>query len=41
LLGLISRTPDLTLLERLSVSVLWCFFDRHSVHFTAGLAIAP
>ena len=42
LLGLIRRTPDLTLLEiqerlmqncgeRFSVSVLWRFFDRHRV----------
>ena len=42
LLGLIRRTPDLTLLEiqerliqncgeRFSVSVLWRFFDRHGV----------
>lgn len=44
LLGLIRRTPDLTLLEiqerliqncgeRFSVSVLWRFFDRHGVTF--------
>lgn len=44
LLGLIRRTPDITLLEiqerliqncgeRFSVSVLWRFFDRHSVTF--------
>ena len=44
LLGLIRRTPDITLLEvqerliqncgeRFSVSVLWRFFDRHGVTF--------
>ena len=44
LLGLIGRTPDITLLEiqerlmqncgeRFSVSVLWRFFDRHGVTF--------
>lgn len=44
LLGMIGRTPDLTLLEiqerliqncgeRFSVSVLWRFFDRHGVTF--------
>src|SRR6201987_893707 len=44
LLGLIRRTPDITLLEiqerliqncgeRFSVSVLWRFFDRHAVTF--------
>jgi transposase len=42
LLGLIRRTPDITLLEmkerliancgeRFSVSVLWRFFDRHEI----------
>jgi len=44
LLGLIRRTPDITLLEiqerliqncgeRFSVSVLWRFFDRHGITF--------
>lgn len=44
LLGLIRRTPDITLLEiqerliancgeRFSVSVLWRFFDRHAMTF--------
>lgn len=44
LLGLIRRTPDITLLEiqerligncgeRFSVSVLWRFFDRHEIAF--------
>jgi len=44
LLGLIRRTPDITLLEirerliencgeRFSVSVLWRFFDRHKITF--------
>jgi transposase len=44
LLGLIRRTPDITLLEiqdrligncgeRFSVSVLWRFFDRHRITF--------
>ena len=44
LLGLIRRTPDVTLLEiqdrligncgeRFSVSVLWRFFDRHEITF--------
>jgi transposase len=44
LLGLIRRTPDITLLEiqerliancgeRFSVSVLWRFFDRHGMTF--------
>ena len=44
LLGLIGRTPDITLLEiqerlmqncgeRFSVSVLWRFFDHHGVTF--------
>jgi transposase len=44
LLGLIRRTPDVTLLEiqerliancgeRFSVSVLWRFFDRHGITF--------
>lgn len=48
LLGLIRRTPDLTLLEiqerliqncgeRFSVSVLWRFFDRHGVTFKKRL----
>jgi transposase len=49
LLGLIRRTPDITLLEiqerliqncgeRFSVSVLWRFFDRHSVTFKKNRA---
>jgi transposase len=49
LLGLIRRTPDITLLEiqerliqncgeRFSVSVLWCFFDRHGVTFKKPVA---
>ena len=44
LLGVIRRTPDITLLEiqerlikncgeRFSVSVLWRFFDRHGITF--------
>jgi transposase len=44
LMGLIRRTPDITMLEiqerlirncgeRFSVSVLWRFFDRHGVTF--------
>jgi transposase len=44
LLGLMRRTPDITLLEiqerligncgeRFSVSVLWRFFDRHKITF--------
>jgi transposase len=44
LLGLIHRTPDITLLEiqqrlvencgeRFAVSVLWRFFDRHGITF--------
>ena len=46
LMGLIRRTPDITMLEiqerlikncgeRFSVSVLWRFFDRHGVTFRA------
>ena len=49
LLGLIGRTPDITLLEiqerlmqncgeRFSVSVLWRFFDRHGVTFKKRMA---
>jgi len=47
LLGLIRRSPDITLLEiqerlvkncgeRFSVSVLWRFFDRHDITFKKG-----
>jgi transposase len=51
LLGLIRRTPDITLLEiqqrliancgeRFSVSVLWRFFDRHGITFKKKTAHA-
>ncbi len=49
LMGLIRRTPDITMLEvqerliencgeRFSVSVLWRFFDRHGVTFKKNRA---
>jgi transposase len=50
LLGLIHRTPDITLLEiqqrlvencgeRFAVSVLWRFFDRHGITFKKKTAM--
>jgi len=52
LLGLIGRTPDITLLEiqerlirncdeRFSSSVLWRFFDRHGVTFKKRARTPP
>ena len=52
LMGLIRRTPDITLLEiqerlikncgeRFSVSVLWRFFDRHGVTFKKRARTPP
>ena len=52
LMGLIRRTPDITMLEiqerlirncgeRFSVSVLWRFFDRHGVTFKKRARTLP
>jgi transposase len=52
LMGLIRRTPDITMLEiqerlirncgeRFSVSVLWRFFDRHGVTFKKRARTPP
>src|SRR5208337_5086584 len=52
LMGLIRRTPDITMLEiqerliknrgeRFSVSVLWRFFDRHGVTFKKRARTRP
>ena len=52
LMGLIRRTPDITMLEiqerlikncgeRFSVSVLWRFFDRHDVTFKKRARTPP
>ena len=52
LMGLIGRTPDITLLEiqerlirncgeRFSSSVLWRFFDRHGVTFKKRARTPP
>jgi len=52
LMGLIRRTPDITMLEiqerlikncgeRFSVSVLWRFFDRHGITFKKRARTRP